>query len=223
MCDECLNGEGHVVTIRNIGDKPMDIKKDLEPKSRNGSPTFYQLLETMAELHDRKSHDYASNDNPSGNYHFAGMLSKLFDNPDDAGFIGRIGEKLYRLANLENGGKIAKNEAIADTELDICVIVALWMADRLDRRFTARTEYLDNILNSEGEPRLKYDGLNKEGPEPVDPNPSRNTVCYFCRGETSNLFPKIISGHYRQAHISCFLKCEMEDNLRFEQFKTPDR
>lgn len=101
---------------------------------RNGSPLFYKLLEKMAETHDRKSHDYASNDNPSGNYHFAGMLSKLFDNPDDAGFIGRIGEKLYRLANLENGGKIAKNESVEDTELDICVITTLWMADRLQRR-----------------------------------------------------------------------------------------
>jgi hypothetical protein len=121
----------------------MDMKKDLETKSRNGSPTFYKLLETMAELHDRKSHDYASNDSPTGNYRFAGMLSKLFNNPDDAGFVGRIGEKLYRLANLENSGKVAKNESIEDTELDICVIIALWMADRRDRRASKNRVFLD--------------------------------------------------------------------------------
>lgn len=103
-------------------------------KKRNGSPIFYQLLEEMAETHDRKSHDYASNDSPCGNYHFAGILSKLFDNPMDAGFVGRIAEKLYRLANLENSGKTAINETIEDTEKDIAVIVTLWMADRRDRR-----------------------------------------------------------------------------------------
>lgn len=88
----------------------------------------------MAETHSRKSHDYASNENPYGNYHFAGMLSQLFRNPDDAGFVGRIGEKLYRLANLENSGKAAQNETIEDTEIDIAVIVTLWMADRAERR-----------------------------------------------------------------------------------------
>jgi hypothetical protein len=100
----------------------------------NGSPEFYQLLGKMQDLHDRKSHDYASNSSPFANYHFAGMLGQLFSNPDDAGFVGRIGEKLYRLANLENSSKLPKNESIEDTELDICVIVTLWMASRIQRR-----------------------------------------------------------------------------------------
>lgn len=108
---------------------------DGKGRTRNGSPTFYKLLEEMADTHDSKSHDYASNSNPFGNYLFAGQLSKLFDNSDDAGFVGRIGEKLYRLANLENGGKTPKNELIEDTERDLCVIMALWMSHRRDRRF----------------------------------------------------------------------------------------
>lgn len=103
-------------------------------RTRNGSPRFYQLLEEMAVTHDQKSHDYASNENPFGNYHFAGSMAKLFDNPDDAGFIGRIGEKIYRLANLENSGKQPSNESVEDTERDIAVITALWMADRRERR-----------------------------------------------------------------------------------------
>ena len=110
---------------------------DGKGRTRHGSPIFYKLLEEMADTHDRKSHDYANDNNPFGNYHFAGMLSKLFNNPDDAGFIGRIGEKLYRLANLENNRREAINESIADTEKDICVIVTLWMADRRDRRTKA--------------------------------------------------------------------------------------
>ena len=101
---------------------------------KNGSPIFYKLLEQMGEIHNRKSHDYASNNDPFANYKFAGMLSKLFSNPDDAGFIGRIGEKLYRLANLENSNKNPSNESIEDTEVDICVIIALWVAMRRERR-----------------------------------------------------------------------------------------
>lgn len=101
----------------------------------NGSPTFYKILEEMAVIHDSKSHDYASNSNPYGNYHFAGKLALLFAHSEhDAGFIGRIAEKIYRLANLESNGKVPNNESVEDTERDICTIVALWMADRRDRR-----------------------------------------------------------------------------------------
>lgn len=118
----------------------MEYKTETFPgqnqgRVRHGSPTFYLLLEEMAETHDKKSHDYASNDNPSGNYHFAGKLAQLFAHShEDAGFVGRLGEKMYRLANLESNQKIVLNESIEDTERDIAVIVALWMADRRDRR-----------------------------------------------------------------------------------------
>lgn len=125
---------------------PDEEIKNSIPEDRNGSPIFYELLERMAKVHDSKSHDYASNTDPFGNYHFAGQLSKLFNNPDDAGFVGRIGEKLYRLANLENSGKIAVNESVEDTELDICVIITLWMADRRDRR-NKKIEMVRKIKN----------------------------------------------------------------------------
>ena len=104
---------------------------------QHGSPIFYNLLERMADLHDKKSHDYANDVDPFGNYHFAGVMSQLFANSDDAGFVGRLGEKIFRLANLENSRKSPVNESIEDTELDICVIVTLWMADRQYRRATS--------------------------------------------------------------------------------------
>lgn len=117
---------------------------EAKSKQQNGSPEFYKLLEEMAKTHDSKSHDYASNSDPFGNYHFAGQLSQLFNNPHDAGFIGRIGEKLYRLANIENNNKIVLNESIEDTEKDIAVITALWMADRRSRRLE-RNKNIDKI------------------------------------------------------------------------------
>ncbi len=120
------------------------------PRPMNGSPIFYELLKSMTELHDRKSHDYASNDDPYGNYRFAGMIASMFSHsPDDMGFVGRLAEKIYRLANLEKGGKIPKNETIEDTELDICVITTLWMAARRDARMKhARMKEPPSILTS---------------------------------------------------------------------------
>lgn len=104
-------------------------------RTRHGSPAFYQLLTEMAETHDAKSHDYASNSNPFGNYEFAGILANMFSHSAiDAGFVGRLGEKIYRLHVLEGGNKIPLNESIADTERDIAVIAALWMAARKDKR-----------------------------------------------------------------------------------------
>jgi hypothetical protein len=106
-----------------------------EVRKRHGSPIFYELLKEMAETHDKKSHDYASNSDPYGNYVFAGQLSTMFSHsPQDAGFVGRLGEKLYRLANLERDGKAPQNESIDDTERDIAVIATLWMASRRERR-----------------------------------------------------------------------------------------
>lgn len=114
-------------------------------RKRHGSTTFYKLLEEMAITHDKKSHDYASDSNPSGNYHFAGQMALLFaHSSQDAGFMGRLAEKLYRIANLESSQKIAQNEAIEDTERDLCVIMTLWMADRKDRRFKTKLN-LDKV------------------------------------------------------------------------------
>ncbi len=104
-------------------------------KQRSGSPIFYDLLQGMADIHEKKSHDYASNAQPFANYEFAGTLGFLFrHSPLDLGFITRIGEKLFRLSNLESSGKNPVNESVEDTELDLCVIMVLWMAARRNRR-----------------------------------------------------------------------------------------
>jgi len=112
------------------------MSTDEQARDRHGSPLFYSLLSEMADTHDKKSHDYASNSNPFGNYHFAGHLALLFaHSSEDAGFAGRLGEKMYRLANLERDGKTPRNESIEDTERDFAVIATLWMADRRQRRW----------------------------------------------------------------------------------------
>jgi hypothetical protein len=96
--------------------------------------TFYDLLKEAGQLHALKAHDYATDADPYANFRFSGMMSKLFDDADDAGFAARIGEKLFRLSNLENNKKEPKNETIEDTERDLCVLMVLWMSMRKDRR-----------------------------------------------------------------------------------------
>lgn len=145
----CKNQEGLLFmegNMRNAIDRETQGKTE-KARDRHGSPLFYSLLSEMADTHDRKSHDYASNSNPFGNYHFAGKLALLFPHsPEDAGFVGRMGEKIFRLANLEEDGKKPQNESIEDTERDIAVIATLWMADRRHRRWDRQSEEAKQYL-----------------------------------------------------------------------------
>jgi hypothetical protein len=45
----------------------------------NGHPKFYDILNEMGELHSRKNADYATNDNPLGNFD---RVAKLIDEYD---------------------------------------------------------------------------------------------------------------------------------------------
>ena len=110
-----------------------------------GTKTFYDLLKASGDLHALKVDEYASDADPYANYKFAGQMSKLFNDPDDSGFIGRIAEKLFRLANLENNRKEPKNETIEKTEHDLCVLMVLWMSMRKDRR---KTEVAEQSIES---------------------------------------------------------------------------
>lgn len=116
-------------------------------RKMNGSPEFYSLLHEMSDTHDKKSHDYASNDDPFGNYTFSGQLGQIFaHSARDLGFVTRIGEKLFRLANLEKSSKTPKNESVEDTERDLAVIMTLWMAARRQNRKAKEIPSEDALL-----------------------------------------------------------------------------
>ena len=49
-------------------------------KNYYGHPKFYEKLDRMAELHSRKNYQYATKDDPLGNFHRCGnMVSKLLN------------------------------------------------------------------------------------------------------------------------------------------------
>lgn len=101
---------------------------DIKPK--NGSPEFYNLLVKMADIHDRKSHDYAMASNPFSNFERSGQIASWFKNPVDISFATLIGVKLARLAELSNTDKTPNNESLDDTFLDLATYAALWAAYR---------------------------------------------------------------------------------------------
>ena len=88
--------------------------------------TYYeQLMKDCMALHDRKSHDYAQDNNRYSNFTRAAGVVSWFKDPIDQVFSNMIAIKLARLAELLNG-KTPNNESIRDTFLDLTNYSALW-------------------------------------------------------------------------------------------------
>ena len=92
-----------------------------------GVPEFLNLLEESKQIHLKKRHDYAAEDNPFSNFERSAIIMSWFNDPVDKAFANLVGTKLARLAELRNG-KTAMNESIADTCLDLFTYCGLWGA-----------------------------------------------------------------------------------------------
>lgn len=95
----------------------------------NGLKEFHETLQRMAEIHDKKSADYASSNNPLSNFDVATYGLSLFKNPRDQTFVWPIFTKLARLATLLNSGNTPNNESIEDSLIDIANYTILWKCD----------------------------------------------------------------------------------------------
>lgn len=90
-----------------------------------GSPEFHRLLDECRTIHDKKSHDYATKQNPFSNFERAAEIVSYFKNPIDQVFACMIAIKLTRLAELRNG-KEPNNESARDSHIDLVNYSALW-------------------------------------------------------------------------------------------------
>ena len=86
------------------------------------NPKFHALLAQMAEIHDRKNHDYAQDGNPYSNFEGAAATAGC---GVDTVFAVLIGIKLARLKELATG-KTPNHESVADSRLDLAVYSAVW-------------------------------------------------------------------------------------------------
>lgn len=89
------------------------------------NPIHSEILDKCKELHEKKSHDYAQDDNPFSNFEYAAKVAEPFTDPVDRVFATLIGVKLARLAELRKG-KEPKNESIEDTCIDFVNYAAIW-------------------------------------------------------------------------------------------------
>ena len=90
------------------------------------NPRFTDHLDRMRAIHDAKSHDYATVDDPFSNFKLAADVAGV---STDTVFATLIGVKLARLRELL-AGKEPKHESIDDSLLDLSVYAALWAASR---------------------------------------------------------------------------------------------
>ncbi len=87
-----------------------------------GHPMFYKTLEAMAELHSRKAHDYAGDEDPLSNFR---NVAKVIGSTDWEVSIMFLATKFFRLMNLLERGEEAENEPIEDTLMDLAVYAIL--------------------------------------------------------------------------------------------------
>jgi hypothetical protein len=88
----------------------------------SGHPRFYELLDEMKAMHDKKNADYAETDEPLSNF-------RLCENYGVSSFVGtvvRISDKYSRLTQLvkkiqEGKGPSVSEERITDTLMDLAV------------------------------------------------------------------------------------------------------
>ena len=80
------------------------------------SVKFHQKLQAMAELHDRKEHDYGKDEDPLSNVRSA----QEWGVAPWVGVMIRLTDKVRRLQTLARKGKL-KNESAQDSLRDICV------------------------------------------------------------------------------------------------------
>lgn len=86
------------------------------------NPKFNAFAEHALELHDKKSHDYASDNNPYSNFEFAAHYAGI---TVDQVFDVMIGVKQARLIELTSNNKTPNNESIWDTKRDLAVYAML--------------------------------------------------------------------------------------------------
>lgn len=109
---------------------PIELKRGGNYNKQEANPIFANRLKRMQEIHDKKSADYASDDNRYSNFEYAAKVAEPFKDPIDKVFAMLMGIKLARLAELSKEGKVPNNESVDDSHLDKDTYSVLWSSYR---------------------------------------------------------------------------------------------
>ena len=85
---------------------------------------FYEILDVIKELHDKKRHDYGANEDIFANF----RLSELSGISAWQGSVVRMGDKYARISNFIKKGEFKfKEEGIKDTLMDMAIYSLITM------------------------------------------------------------------------------------------------
>ena len=112
------------------------------------SKRFYEILETIKNLHDAKKHDYGNTDI------FANFrLSELAGIPAWQGSVVRMGDKYARISNFikKNDFKF-KEESIKDTLMDMAIYSLITIVLYEEEMFNTHVkQFEEGMKKEEGE------------------------------------------------------------------------
>ena len=123
--DEALASVTSAWETADILKRRLESMPAPEPYSTNAA--FDSVLRQMGAIHDAKRADYASSDDPFGNF----RESERFGVSGFLGILTRMSDKWTRICNLVRTGVArVKDESIIDTLIDLAnyaVIATLWL------------------------------------------------------------------------------------------------
>ena len=101
------------------------------PSNYHGHPAFYRIVEELKELHSEKSRQYATKDNPLGNFERTGkMISKFLKpgiNPTLASCLALVSKQIDGVYELVGECKENTADSLEDKLRDIAVYAILAM------------------------------------------------------------------------------------------------
>lgn len=94
-------------------------------KLQDTNPAMYKAMQEIAEIHNKKSNDYAQEDNPFDNFERTARMLRI--TVEDV-FLLFIATKLNRIVNLNAEGVPPENESVMDSRLDLATYAMLYYA-----------------------------------------------------------------------------------------------
>ena len=106
---------------------------------------FYEILETIKNLHDAKKHDYGNADI------FANFrVSELAGIPAWQGSVVRMGDKYARISNfIKKGDFKFKEESIKDTLMDMAIYSLITIVLYEEEMFNAHVKQFEQGLKEQ--------------------------------------------------------------------------
>ena len=107
------------------------------------SKRFYEILDTIKNLHDAKKHDYG-NEDVFANF----RLSELAGISPWKGSVVRMGDKYARISNyIKKGDFKFKEESIKDTLMDMAIYSLITIVLYEEEMFNAHIKNFEEQLN----------------------------------------------------------------------------